>query len=334
MQTNYTSPHLNDKAKARFKTRSLDVSESYHLLMEVGTQDPVMQHCLKTLQGMCLSQGVHIGKRKDSSAIYQKASHASSSAGEGGQSFTDQPASGSSGNDVQATRDFQKHIDKYFLPFCSEAIRYFFICGFVPWHVRRLKSTGDLIPEILPLGTFTWHVELRSERQNRKRKERMPYESFHTSYVPSFLSRREGNASGQGKGNIFKMEDQWHAKWKEQNKQPEGDGQQHEFKPEDGIKKEKGHPLGSKRVQEDRETQYLQYRVVMTAGDLTEDEIFIYDFMQPNFNICSNSMMYATIPSPVAHLLIDYKNLRQAQIRRAHAGKFVCTALCNCQPFC
>lgn len=29
--------------------------------------------------------------------------------------------------------------------------------------------------------------------------------------------------------------------------------------------------------------------------------------------------MYATVVSPIAHLLVDYKNLRQAQIRRSHA---------------
>ena len=30
-------------------------------------------------------------------------------------------------------------------------------------------------------------------------------------------------------------------------------------------------------------------------------------------------MLYATVCSPIAHLLVDYKNLRQAQIRRSHA---------------
>ena len=54
-------------------------------------------------------------------------------------------------------------------------------------------------------------------------------------------------------------------------------------------------------------------------GGLKEEEIFIYDFVAPKLDISMNSMMYATVPSPIAHLLVDYKNLRQAQIRRSHA---------------
>lgn len=189
----------------------------------------------------------------------------------------------------------------------------------MPWHVRRLKSTGDLVPEILPMGTFTWHVELRSERQNRKRKERMPNEGFATSYVPSVISRREGNAS-------LLKEDKWHAKWKDTHvmKQEKGSGihEEGDIKQDSGFAKEFGHPQGSKAVKQDQETMYVQYRVVMTAGDLTEDEIFIYTFMPPTYGVCNNSMMYATIPSPMSHILVDYKNLRQAQIRRAHAGMF------------
>lgn len=315
--TTHTSVQYSDSMSGRMQNRMMDISESYHLLMEVGTQDPVMQHCLKTLQGMCLSQGIHIGKRKDSGSIYQKTHQHPQDHGQSDMQ-----------DDVKATDDFQKHLEKYFLPFCIEAMRYFFICGFVPWHVRRLPSTGDLVPEILPLGTFTWHIELRSDRQNRKRKERMPNESFHTSYVPAYISRREGNA------NPFRKEDKWNSKWKEMNKMPGDDTstsndadektqQDDDFKIkfETGFKKEFGHPAGSRAVKMDKETQYAQYRVVMTAGDLTEDEIYIYDFFPPNYGVCNNSMLYATIPSPVAHLLTDYKNLRQAQIRRAHAGK-------------
>ena len=58
----------------------------------------------------------------------------------------------------EATEKFQKHIDRYWIPFCEEAIRMFFVLGFVPWHLRRLQSTGDLVPEVIPLGTFDWCV--------------------------------------------------------------------------------------------------------------------------------------------------------------------------------
>lgn len=60
----------------------------------------------------------------------------------------------------------------------------------------------------------------------------------------------------------------------------------------------------------------MQYKVRVNDGGLTEDEIYIYDFVPAKYDICMNSMMYATVVSPIAHLLVDYKNLRQAQIRR------------------
>lgn len=92
-----------------------------------------MQHCIKTLQGICLAQGVKLASK----GVHDQ-----------------DPATKKW--DSGATTQFQKHIDKYFVAFCEEAIRCFYVCGFVPWHVRRLASTGDLVPEVLPLGTFTW----------------------------------------------------------------------------------------------------------------------------------------------------------------------------------
>lgn len=50
-------------------------------------------------------------------------------------------------------------------------MRTFYVLGFVPWHVRRLESTGDLVPEVIPLGTFTWSVELRKEKERRRERE-------------------------------------------------------------------------------------------------------------------------------------------------------------------
>jgi hypothetical protein len=47
----------------RKRERDFDISESYYLLIEIGTQEPVLQHCLKTLQGMCLSQGIQLSQK-------------------------------------------------------------------------------------------------------------------------------------------------------------------------------------------------------------------------------------------------------------------------------
>jgi hypothetical protein len=42
-------------------------------------------------------------------------------------------------------------------------------------------------------------------------------------------------------------------------------------------------------------------------------------------------MLYATVPSPMSHVLIDYKNMRQAQIRRSHADAWNTTAKLICK---
>ena len=49
--------------ESRKRSRDMDIAESYYLLLELGTQEPVLQHCIKTLQGICLSQGVKLAKK-------------------------------------------------------------------------------------------------------------------------------------------------------------------------------------------------------------------------------------------------------------------------------
>lgn len=52
----------------------------------------------------------------------------------------------------------------------------------------------------------------------------------------------------------------------------------------------------------------------------------IYIFSPPSLDISTGSMLHATVPSPLSHILTDYKNLRQAQIRRSHADAWNTTA--------
>jgi hypothetical protein len=55
---------LMDSGQAlRKRCRSMDISESFYLLLELGTHDPVMQHCIKTLQGICLAQGIKLASK-------------------------------------------------------------------------------------------------------------------------------------------------------------------------------------------------------------------------------------------------------------------------------
>lgn len=152
----------HDSMLGRKRSRDADISESQYLLLELGTQEPVLQHCLKTLTGICLSQvrvpgmvGAHpcptpsLARQPHSVLLRSQGVKLSRKGAHDQDSDTKKWSS-------QATKEFQKHIDCYWIPFCEEAIRMFFVLGFVPWHLRRIQSTGDLVPEIIPLGTFDW----------------------------------------------------------------------------------------------------------------------------------------------------------------------------------
>ena len=58
------------------------------------------------------------------------------------------------------------YFGRYYTPFVENAIRYFFTLGFVPWRLRKISS-GDVVPEIIPLGIFTWTIESMGSRQNK-----------------------------------------------------------------------------------------------------------------------------------------------------------------------
>jgi hypothetical protein len=68
------------------------------------------------------------------------------------------------------------------------------------------------------------------------------------------------------------------------------------------------------------------YRLTPIAGAFKEEDVNIYIHTPATLDIMNNSILYATIQSPLAHLLTDYKALRQGQIRRSHADAWNTTA--------
>ena len=76
----------------------------------------------------------------------------------------------------------------------------------------------------------------------------------------------------------------------------------------------------------DDDTRMVVYRVTPTSGGWKEADIQLYVFQPPALDISMNSLLAATVPSPLSHILVDYKNLRQAQIRRSNADAWNTTA--------
>jgi len=207
--------------RVRANHRAQDIAESQALLLELGTCEPTLQQCFKIIESTCLSQGIYC-----------------------------------SVDGTEVTDEFQKFIDKFYVPFLKDALRAMIIFGFVPWRVRRLRS-GDQIPEVLPPGTFNWCTEVGPSDETRQ-------------YV-----------NGRKRKSMLGIDD---------------------------------------------DTRLVIYRVTPTAGRLKEEDIHVYTSTTPSLEITTNSIMTATVPSPLAHILTDYKNLRNAQIRKSYADAWNTTA--------
>jgi hypothetical protein len=55
------------------------------------------------------------------------------------------------------TPTFSRHVERYYVEFCRQAIEAFMTVGFVAYRIRRLEN-GAQIPEPMPLGTYSWYV--------------------------------------------------------------------------------------------------------------------------------------------------------------------------------
>ena len=105
------------------RQRSLDISESYYLLLELICTEPIIQQTFSIIDSVCLSHGVKIT------------------------------------GPVETTPDFQRHLDMHWMPFLRAAVRAMHAYGFVPWRLMTLEK-GDKVPEVLPAGTFRWTTEV------------------------------------------------------------------------------------------------------------------------------------------------------------------------------
>ena len=85
-----------------------------------------------------------------------------------------------SGKDV--SQRFNEFLQRHYLTFCEHAIRCMFTCGFVPWRLRRI-DTGDIVPEVLPLGTFTWSIEV-NQRPSGRHKDKLTKTEYERTNKP------------------------------------------------------------------------------------------------------------------------------------------------------
>lgn len=214
--------------------RATDIEESRGLLLELALYEPNISHCFNLLINACLTEDIQMEID--------------------GKSMTDA---------------FRRYVNLHYHAFCADAIKAIFIYGFVPWHPRKLAS-GDIVPAVLPHGTFTWSQKVASpEGRGKARKE-------HPLHHKLGAVRKRWNHLPV----------------------PENDN-------------------GSKLV---------QHQVLLTHGDVQAEDVFVFEVFNADMNVNRNSNIYATVPSPLSHILNDYKNLRDAQVRRSYADAWNTTA--------
>ena len=182
---------------SRKRMRLHDIEESYYLLLELATSEPVLQQCFHILDSICLAHGVK------------------------GRS---------------AKPEFQHYIDLYWVPFLRHTLRAMHIYGFVPYRVRTLAS-GDKVPEVLPPGTFRWTT-----------------------------------------------------------------------------------------VVDEKADTLLSYKITPAPGTKKIENILVEMWSQPNYNVMENSVLYATVSSPIAYVIESYRIVQDALKRQAHADAWNCTA--------
>lgn len=274
--------------------------ESYLLLLELSTQEPTMQTCMKIAQSTCLAQGIHV-------RIKGK----------------------------ECSKSFQNFIDRYYIPFAEEAIRHFFTLGFVPWRLRKIAS-GDCVPETIPMGLFTWRIDSspamsRYNIRDMKGRQSMIQTSEQMQAQLAFEKQKSiFSLSGEAQQN--------HSK-----KQKRGDFDGSNFsetvtntaaytRQQHSMQRFTNLIHGGKQPDDDESSKMLRYKIQFTENcGLLENEVEIYEYMQPTNNITKLSIMYGSVSSPLAHLLVDYRNMRHAQIRQSFAdaynlqAKFVCS---------
>lgn len=179
--------------------RARDMAESHHLLLELLSSEPFMQECLQMIENICLSRELDFTVR----------------------------------DGTTPTAEFKAFVNRHYPRFLKNAIRQAHGLGFVVWCVRRLPS-GDRVPEVLPLGSFTWSVEMDP--------------SHHST---------------------------------------------------------------------------LHYRIQLLVKDVP---FHVTEWVQPNFNVNEGSILHATVQTPLAHLIEEYRILRETIRRYHHADAWNTTA--------
>jgi hypothetical protein len=223
-------------AMERRTARKEPPTDSFATLVEIMTQEPTLLGCLRILQGTCLSQGIKCTIRGKN-----------------------------------ATPEFAEFVTLHYSTFCENAIRCIYMCGFVPWRLRKIPG-GDVVPEVLPVGSFRWSTDVRNADSQHSTSKQKLRES---------VQQRQKRALAR-QNTPFTMSD------------------------------------SSPVIYQVKFVQSMPFQ---------EDVVEIYEHAQPHIG---HSPTVSNISSPLAHVIVDYRIMRQAQLGHAYADSWNTQAKIMC----
>lgn len=143
---------------------------------------------------------------------------------------------------------------------------------------------------------------------------RMPNRSDQNKKaIPAVTKHEKGSTSHEGRLGKHMENEQV-----EQSKPHRGDHNTPSFyRQSDALKRQAASPP------DEDDTKILRYSISFTENcNLIEDDVEIYEYLSPTNSITRCSLLYGTVPSPLSHVLIDYRNIRTALIRQAYADSY------------
>lgn len=119
---------------SRLYSHLLGTPEDHVLCLNmIVTREPMMQYAIELLNNLCLKRGVALSVSRERPDL-----------------------------------EFQSFFEQYFVSTLPSVLRYKLYCGFLPWVVHQHPLTGDKMPMLLPIGSFTWYVRTKDMFSNKE----------------------------------------------------------------------------------------------------------------------------------------------------------------------
>lgn len=267
-------------------------------LHTIVTNEPIMQHGISLLNTLSIGDGVRM------SINFQK-----------------------------PNKEFERFFAEHFVAKLPLVLRYKLYCGFIPWFMHQDKHTGNIIPMIVPIGCFSWHVQVKSalseeqivpERASKKFKSHAEGAAAGSDTTKDHSGEKGGAAAAGADQQSPKASSKKQGAARGVNAGPKRGGW-NLF----GNTNMRGGGAAASEGVENRNLEkgpVCEY-VVQVSADIgvPTENVFVINLVQPDMAMRNHSMGQAQF-SPLYVVLQHYLTMQLAMQRRVHADEWNTTA--------